>query len=77
MKQHKVTQTLSGTLVCPTCQSAKICKIENVGLFITRYKCKKCNLTFRYDRTPTSIPIRQFNPYHSFTRGLKIVQKGG
>jgi len=73
MKQHKIFQTLSGRLRCPTCQSEEIAKIEDIGLFVTRYKCRKCNLTFRYDRTP--MPVRKYNPYHSFTRGLKIIKK--
>lgn len=60
-------------------QTYRIRKIEDVGPYVTRYRCGACGLTWRHDRTPHG----QFggkgvvgNPYHSFKRGLKISERG-
>lgn len=70
MKWFKFSQTLFGDLLCPTCHSNEIKKWEEIGPWVTRYRCKKCGLYFRYDRTPSN---PRYNPYQSFTRGLKII----
>jgi len=77
--------TSAGSLRCPTCQSYEIKFVERIGL-ISRWRCKKCGLYFRYDQRPMPLTIEQrhdskarkyANPYNSFTKGLKIVKQGG
>ena len=66
-----------GNLLCPGCRSKNVKRIEQVGNFISRWKCKECNLTFRYDQTP-NIPLKSkkephgYDPYASFKRGIKL-----
>jgi transposase-like protein len=66
-----------GTLLCPGCKSRNVKCIEEIGNYITRWKCKECNLTFRYDQTP-HVPFKSkqnpkgYDPYASFKRGIKI-----
>ena len=48
----------------------KIRFLENLGPYITRFKCGICGLTFRYDRTPvfrfqgdfTKYKIKDYKP---------------
>jgi transposase-like protein len=68
-------KTLSGTLKCPTCDSLEIAKIEHLGPYMTRYRCKKCNLPFRYEYANKVMP-KNYNPYASFTRGLNFIPRG-
>jgi len=61
-----------GTLQCPICgPGTRIRYVEDVGPYVKRYRCKKCNLTFRHDRTRYS-PV--YHPYKSFKKGLKKVK---
>lgn len=66
-----------GSLQCPGCRGKRIKKVEMIGHFISRWKCKDCNLTFRYDQTPQGIPYKSkkepkgYDPYGSFKRGIK------
>lgn len=72
-----------GTLLCPggignkKCNSKNVKRIEEIGNYISRWKCKDCNLTFRYDQTP-NIPFKSkqnpkgYDPYASFKRGIKL-----
>lgn len=64
-------RTLSGSLMCPACESRDIRKVEQTGLAETRYKCRKCGQYFRYQyrNRPQS---EDRTPYMNFKRGLKL-----
>jgi len=72
-------------LHCPLCNSTFINgdldEIERrggaqLGYFAIRYKCKKCNQTFRYEPSRkywSGEAMSTMNPYGDFTQGLKSV----
>lgn len=68
---NRFARTSCGNLHCPTCHSLEIGKLEEVSTYCYRYKCKKCGMTFRYDRSPT---MGYTNPYGTFKRGLRDVE---
>lgn len=52
-----------GKLTCPTCGSAAIRFIENIGPYRLRYRCRKCGLPFQYE---TGRDLT--NPYAAFNK---------
>ncbi len=58
------------SLSCPTCTSKAIRRVEAVGPYMTRYRCRKCGLPFLYDIAPERV---RKNPYAGL--GEKFLRK--
>lgn len=83
--RNPFAKTSYGTLQCPACTNTAIKLIEKLGwngtYYISRWRCKKCNQTFRYEQVPKPENLYNdpdkfkatFNPYQSFKRGLNII----
>ena len=59
-----------GRLTCPVCSSESNRRIENIGPFRIRYRCRKCGLTFQYDVSGSANPTEMMNahPYALFNK---------
>lgn len=44
----------SGTLSCPACHSRAVRKLEALGPYMERWRCRKCGLPFLYDIGPSA-----------------------
>jgi transposase-like protein len=55
-----------GSLNCPGCRSTAIRKIEDMGPYRIRYRCRKCGLPFQYDFS-AMIGAHPYAPY----KGIK------
>lgn len=51
-----------GKLTCPVCRSEAIKYIEEVAMFRSRYRCRKCGIPFQYDysNNPNAHPYAAF-----------------
>ena len=43
-----------GRLTCPACRSKAIRRVEVLGPYMTRYRCRRCGLPFQYDTSPSA-----------------------
>lgn len=58
-----------GKLTCPVCSSEANRRLENVGPFRIRYKCRKCGLTYQYDVSNSPNPNQLMtHPYALFNK---------
>ena len=57
-------EAYQGRLTCPTCQSAAIRFVENIGPYRLRYRCRKCGLPFQYETGRDLLA----NPYAAYKK---------
>jgi len=59
-----------GKLTCPVCKSSSLRRLENIGAFRIRYRCRKCGLPFQYDVSGSADPTKMMNahPYAAYKK---------